>query len=82
MDNPICDPWDDVELLMDVREALAQLTDKQREALALWLEGYTQAEIGERLGISERGAGRRLKRAINEIQRACSENVSFPLYTI
>jgi len=69
MDGPICDPWDDIELLMDVREALAQLTDKQREALALWVEGYTQAEIGERLGIGKRSAGHRLEGAVTQMRK-------------
>lgn len=68
MDGPICDPWDDIELLMDVREALAQLTDKQREALVLWLAGYTQAEIGERLGVSRQAVTERIAGAIERIR--------------
>jgi len=41
------------EARMDIEQACESLTRKQWEALALWLQGYTQEEIGERLGIRQ-----------------------------
>ena len=67
-DDPLLNPWVGIDGRMDIRDALSQLTDKQREALALWVEGYTQEEIGEALGITQRNAGRRIERAIARIR--------------
>ncbi|WP_458526833.1 RNA polymerase sigma factor [Onishia taeanensis] len=46
-------------------EAMARLPERERQALA-WhrLEGLTQAEIGRRLGVSERMAGRYIAKAL------------------
>ncbi|RTR00833.1 RNA polymerase sigma factor [Halomonas nitroreducens] len=51
--------------LMRLREALDALPQRLRQALT-WhrLEGLTQAEIGRRLGVSERMAGRYVAQAI------------------
>ncbi|QFU02189.1 putative RNA polymerase sigma factor FecI [Halomonas sp. THAF5a] len=51
--------------LMRMREALDALPERLRQALT-WhrLEGMTQAEIGRRLGVSERMAGRYVAQAI------------------
>ncbi len=51
--------------LKGLRAALADLPPRQRQAL-VWhrLEGLTQAEIGRRLGVSERMAGRYVAQAI------------------
>ena len=54
---------------MDLERAIQGLTDKQREALALWLQGYTQEEIGKALGITRRAVGRRLERAFERMRR-------------
>ena len=54
---------DGIERRIDLERAIAQLTAKQREVLALWLEGYTQEEIAERCGIGQQRVCRRLQRA-------------------
>lgn len=50
-------------------EALSTLPDHLRQAL-IWhrMEGLTQREIGERLGVSERMAGRYIARAVTTCQ--------------
>lgn len=52
-----------VEELMDVERALARLTPRQREVLLLTVMGWTQEEIGERLGIARQVVGRHLASA-------------------
>lgn len=44
--------WTDV--VLDLAPAIAALTDRQRQVLALTVEGYTQREIAARLGIAQR----------------------------
>ena len=43
----------DVDLRLDLRRACSRLTERQRAVLVLVLEGYTQEEIGEMLGIAQ-----------------------------
>ena len=62
------DPQGRVERRLILQEAIEELTPKQREALALWMQGYTQEEIGERVGITQRTVGRRLERAFKRIR--------------
>jgi RNA polymerase sigma factor (sigma-70 family) len=52
-----------VEALIDVKEAMSALTPKQRQVLDLWLQGHTQRDIGERLGIIQSSVCRRLQNA-------------------
>lgn len=42
-----------IDTLVDVERAVTRLTDRQRAVLALVVEGWTQEEIGERLGIGQ-----------------------------
>ena len=58
------------ELRLDLEAALRQLTPKQAEALGAWLAGYTQQEIGDACGVSQRAIGRRIERAIEGIRVA------------
>ena len=58
----------DPETRLDIEAAIEGLTEKQREALLLWLEGYTQEEIGERLGINHANVCRRVERAIERLR--------------
>lgn len=39
-----------MDALLDVQQAMTQLTERQRQALTLWGQGFTQQEIGDRLG--------------------------------
>ena len=43
---------DQVDEMLDLDAAIAQLTERQREVALLVAQGYTQQEIGERLGIT------------------------------
>jgi len=52
-----------VEELMDVECAMARLTPRQREVLLLTVMGWTQEEIGERLGIERSVVTRHLAAA-------------------
>lgn len=65
---PHADPEADAERSLcwkGLQSALAELPPRQRQALT-WhrLEGLTQAEIGRRLGVSERMAGRYISQAL------------------
>jgi len=59
-----------VDVLMDAKGALTALTPKQRQALDLWLQGYTQREIAERFGITQGRVCTRIQRAIARLRRA------------
>jgi len=51
------------ELLLDVRRVLSRLRDSDRVALLLWLAGFKQREIGDRMGWSVQSVGSRIHRA-------------------
>ena len=61
---------DTVDRKLDLRDILDCLTEKQAQALGLWYEGYTQEEIGKKQGMSQRGAGRLIQRALERIRQA------------
>jgi RNA polymerase sigma factor (sigma-70 family) len=61
-----------VDVLMDAKGALTALTPKQRQALDLWLQGYTQQEIGERLGCSQSTVSRELRCARDLVRGLCA----------
>lgn len=52
-----------IDDLVDVRRAMARLTARQREVLALTVAGWTQGEIGERLGIGQCTVSREIAKA-------------------
>ncbi len=54
-----------------VQRALAKLTERQRKLL-MWkyVEGYTHAEIAQRLGITEQSAWQSLHRAREAFKQA------------
>ena len=43
---------------MDLAPLLAQLTPRHREALLLWVDGFTQKEIGWMMGVNDRSIRR------------------------
>jgi RNA polymerase sigma factor (sigma-70 family) len=57
-----------VEQRIALREAIAGLTDKQREALELWLCDYTQEEIAEIVGTTQQAVSLRITEAMSGIQ--------------
>jgi len=65
---------EEVDDLVDVRRAVARLTARQREVLALTVAGWTQEEIGERLGIARETVKTHLARAREQIVGACHQN--------
>ena len=56
------------ELRIDLERAIARLTPKQRLALSLWLQGYTQEEIGQRMGIAQKNVHMLLWRALERLK--------------
>ena len=42
-----------VENKIDVERAIGRLSYREAAVLYLWVTGYTQAEIGEKMGISQ-----------------------------
>jgi RNA polymerase sigma-70 factor, ECF subfamily len=57
-----------------VRAALAELTARERELVALkYFAGLQNAEIARVIGTSETNAGTRLHRVIEKLRRACDE---------
>ena len=54
---------------MDLAPLLAQLTPHHREALLLWVDGYTQEEIGKRMGVTHQSVSRYIARAREALTR-------------
>ena len=59
-----------IDLRLDLQRACARLTERQRAVLALVLEGYTQREIGERLGIERSVVARHLAAAQGKLEQS------------
>src|SRR4051812_49078023 len=70
-------PEHDAELALRrtaLREALAELTPRERELVALkFFAGLTNAEIADVIETSESNAGTRLHRVIEKLREACDE---------
>ncbi|WP_203986032.1 RNA polymerase sigma factor [Sphaerisporangium rufum] len=67
------DDADDPELTAVIREALAELADRDREALLLAVRhGLTPADLGAVLGLSSRQAGGRVARARDHLEIAAA----------
>lgn len=61
------DPWHDAEEVLD--EAMAAMPEQTRGLIVLkFFEGKTAREVGERLGISEEAARKRVSRAVDELR--------------
>ena len=72
---PALDPTADVSLerqeaIRRVRAALAQLTDRDRDALLMWEEGLSYDEIATALGLSPGSMGTTLARARKRLGEA------------
>jgi RNA polymerase sigma factor (sigma-70 family) len=63
---------DAIDERMDVERALLELTDKQRAAVLLVMQGYTHREIAEHLGIARESVTLRLLRARNSYKTRLS----------
>ena len=58
------------DLRLDLRDACGRLTARQRQVMALTLDGYTQREIGERMGIEQSVVSRHLTAARWKIEQS------------
>jgi RNA polymerase sigma-70 factor, ECF subfamily len=68
------DPLEAVLLRATVRAALAELTPRERELIALkFYAGLSNPEIARVLGVSESNAGTLLHRTITKLRNACDE---------
>ena len=57
-----------------VQHLMRVLNDREREVLRLrFAEDLTQAEIGERIGVSQMHVSRIIRQAITQLQRAVEE---------
>lgn len=61
------------ETVQRVRSALAELTERDRDALLLWEEGFSYDEIAESLGLSRGSIGTTLARARSRLAAAYTE---------
>jgi len=68
------------ELRIDLERACRGLTARQRQALALWLQGYTQREIGEMMGIRRWTVCGLLRRAFRRLNTTFCRD--FGLYLV
>jgi hypothetical protein len=55
-------------LNMEIKEVLGFLNDKERDVIILELQGFTQMEIGDILGICSSAVSRRRGRSIRKIR--------------
>ena len=58
-----------IDDLVDVGRAMARLTARQREVLALTVAGWTQEEIGAELGVTQQVVGEHLAAARETLGR-------------
>jgi len=57
-----------VDQRIDLRRALPCLTEKQAGALGVWVQGYTQKEVGIVMGIRQQCAGKLINRGLARIR--------------
>jgi len=60
---------ENIDLSIDVNIALQQLPQNERRAVVLEHWGYSQCEIGEFLGFSQRGVGKMIDRAKEKLRK-------------
>lgn len=65
---------DDSDLRLDLERAAARLTDKQRRALWLWCQGYTQREIAATCGIAHQQVSSRIWRGVARLREQIKQN--------
>ncbi len=61
-----------LDTLFDVQHVMSLLTERQREALTLWSQGYTQKEIAERLVRDQSTVCREIQRAADLVRWLCA----------
>ncbi len=63
-------PTDKLDDYMDLASALTALTPKQRRAVLLYAQGYTQCEIGEMMGVDQSNISRLLENVFFAMKNA------------
>jgi DNA-binding NarL/FixJ family response regulator len=64
------------------QEDLGVLSQREQQVLQLVADGYTNVEIGEKLGISFKTVARHRERIMNKLDiHSCSELVKFAIRT-
>ena len=58
----------EIEQSIDLQRAIADLPPRQYRVVSLWMQGYTQREIGAELGVSQQAVSRCLIRAKSNIR--------------
>ena len=62
--------YEDREIVAQVMaEAVLLMTDRQRDCLRLYLDGMTQVEVGEELGVTQQAASKQLAQALGIVKR-------------
>jgi RNA polymerase sigma factor (sigma-70 family) len=52
---------------MDLAQALTALTPRQRRAVLLYAQGFTQCEIAQTIGVSQQAIGKTLENAFSRM---------------
>ena len=66
--------YEDREIVAQVMaDAVPLMTDRQRDCLALYLDGMTQAGVGRMLGIERSVATRHIAAALGKVKRVSAD---------
>lgn len=63
----------EIEQSIDLRRAIADLPPRQYRVVILWLQGYTQREIGKMMGFDHSTVCRWLHIGIDFIREYCTK---------
>ena len=75
LENLGFDPFNRVEEVISINEALLKLNDKQREAITLYFfDNLDQEQASQRLGISQSSFSKRLQRALANLREILGED--------
>ena len=73
--------YEDREIVAQVMaDAVPLMTDRQRDCLALYLDGMTQEQVGAELGICRRAVGYHIEAATGKVERVSAQY--FPLASV
>ena len=61
------DDFERADARMDLAPLLAQVTPRYCQAFLLWVDGYTQEEIGQAMGICHQTVSKYIARARKEL---------------
>ena len=64
----VYDPRDLMDLRIDVHAAMKRMDGRDRALLLLWLMGWTQEELGARVGVTEMAISYRLSTVLTNLR--------------